>query len=97
MAKVEIRFDSERPYTAEVEINGEKVSTAFNLYLHISPTDVDFVLQKYATDETGKKLMGEDEPEVETVHLKGPSPTVMRRVFSELEREAKAKDGAKNS
>lgn len=96
MAKVEIRFDSERPYTAEVEINGEKVSTAFNLHLHISPTDVDFVLQKYATDETGI-IMGEDGPEVETVHLKGPSPTVMRRVFSELEREAKAKDDAKNS
>lgn len=95
MAKVEIRFDSERPYTAEVEINGEKVSTAFNLHLHISPTDVDFVLQKYATDETGI-IMGEDGPEVETVHLKGPSPTVMRRVFSELEREAEAKDGAKN-
>lgn len=95
MAKVEIRFDSERPYTAEVEINGEKVSTAFNLHLHISPTDVDFVLQKYATDETGI-IMGEDGPEVETVHLKGPSPTVIRRVFSELEREAEAKDGAKN-
>lgn len=39
IAKVEIRFDSERPYTAEVEINGEKVSTAFNLHLHISPTE----------------------------------------------------------
>ena len=92
MAKVEIRFDSERPYSAEVEIDGKVVSRAYNLHLHISPTEMDFVLQKYATDENGEIIMDKNGPKEETIHLKGPSPRVIRRVCSEIANDWRMKN-----
>lgn len=87
MAIVEIRFDSERPYSAKVEIDGKQVSRAYNLHLHISPIELDFVLQKYATDENDEIIMDKNGPKEETIHFKGPSPKVIRKVCSEVMKE----------
>jgi len=92
MAKVEIRFDSDRPHDSEVRIDGKKVSSAYNLHLHLSATDVDFVLQKYVTDEDGRLICDENEAKKETIHLSGPPARVMAEVWSEMTREMAGDD-----
>jgi len=87
MAKVEIRFDSERPWNSEITIDGEKVTSAYNLHLQLSVTHVDFVLQKYMTDEEERLICDENGAKKETIHLSGPPARVMAEVWSEMAKE----------
>jgi len=59
VAKVEIRFDTERPMDSEIWIDGEKVKAAYNVRLDLDVNYVNFAVLKYMTDENGHLITDE--------------------------------------
>lgn len=83
VAKVEIRFDSDRPWDSEIVIDGEKVRYAYNVHVELAVDHVDFVLLKYIADQAGRIVCDEQGPRKETIHLTGPRPVPLEKVVTE--------------